>query len=105
MRPLSAGLLAVLLATAPLAAHADQQVAIDQHMFMPATVTIHPGEKVTWVNKDQDVHNVTSDDQGKSFHTPLLDTGESATVTFATPGTFGYHCSVHPDMTGTVIVK
>ena len=105
MRLLSAGLLAAFLAAAPLAARADQQVTIDQHMFMPATITIHPGEKVTWVNKDQDVHNVTSDDQGKSFHTMLLDTDQSATLTFATPGTFGYHCSVHPDMTGTVIVK
>jgi len=105
MRPLSAGLLAALLATAPLAARADRQVTIDQHMFVPATVTVHPGEKVTWVNKDQDVHNVTSDDQGRSFRTPLLDAGESATLTFAAPGTFGYHCSVHPDMTGTVIVK
>ncbi len=100
-----AGVVAALAAAAPLAAGADQQVTIERHMFMPATVTVHPGETVTWVNKDQDVHTATSDDQGKSFHTPLLDTGESATLTFASPGMFGYHCSVHPDMTGTVIVK
>ncbi len=103
--PSAAFFLAALLASAPLIAQADQQVTIDQHMFMPATITVHPGEKVTWVNKDEDVHNVTSDDQGRSFRTPLLDTGESATLTFASPGTFHYHCSVHPDMTGTVIVK
>jgi plastocyanin len=104
-RILLVGTLATLVAVAPLAARADRLVTIDRHMFMPATIRIHPGEKLTWVNRDQDVHNVTSDDQGKSFHTPLLDSGESATVTFASPGTFGYHCGVHPDMTGTVIVK
>ncbi|HUC18587.1 MAG TPA: plastocyanin/azurin family copper-binding protein [Acetobacteraceae bacterium] len=98
-------LCAALIAAMPLVAHADAEVTITQHMFMPATIVIHPGEKVTWVNRDADVHNVTSDGNAKSFHTPLLDTGESASLTFATPGTFGYHCSIHPDMTGTIIVK
>jgi plastocyanin len=101
----AAALGAALLAAAPPVANADAHVTIDQHMFMPATIIIHPGEKVTWMNKDSDVHNVTSDDGGKSFHTPLLDTGESASLSFIAPGTFGYHCSVHPDMTGTIIVK
>lgn len=105
MRGFFATILVSLAVLAPMVARADQQVTIDEHMFMPATVIVHPGEKVTWVNKDSDVHNATSDDDGKSFQTKLLDTGESASVTFARPGTFAYHCSVHPDMTGTVIVK
>ncbi|MGH7050987.1 MAG: cupredoxin domain-containing protein [Acetobacteraceae bacterium] len=99
-------LLAAALAIAPAGAMAaDAQVVIDQHMFMPATITIHPGDKVTWVNKDGDPHSVFSNDRGKMFHSDVLDTGQSFSLAFANPGTFGYYCSVHPYMQGTIVVK
>jgi len=99
-------LLVAVLAAAPAAANAsDHQVIIDQHMFMPSTLTIHPGEKVTWINKDTDPHTVLSDDRGKTFHSAVLDTGQSFSRIFAAAGTFGYYCSVHPYMQGTIVVK
>ena len=103
IRPL---LLASALLAAPVGAFAaDLQVVIDQHMFMPASLTIHPGDKVTWINKDTDPHTVTSDDHGKTFHSDALDTGQSYSLTFSTAGTFGYYCAVHPYMQGTIVVK
>ncbi|MGH7187976.1 MAG: cupredoxin domain-containing protein [Acetobacteraceae bacterium] len=106
MQPMRSLLLAAALAIAPAGAMAaDVQVVIDQHMFMPAMITIHPGDKVTWINKDSDPHSVFSDDRGKTFRSDVLDTGDSFSLAFAHPGTFGYYCSVHPYMQGTIVVK
>lgn len=106
MHPMRGFLLLAVLAVAPFAAHAaDHQVIIDQHMFMPTALTIHPGEQVTWINKDTDPHTVTSDDHGKTFHSPVLDPGQSFTQNFAGSGTFAYYCTVHPYMQGTIVVK
>lgn len=106
MQPMRSLLLAAALAIAPAGAMAaDVQVVIDQHMFMPATITISPGDKVTWINQDSDPHSVFSDDRGKTFHSAVLDTGQSFSLAFAHAGTFGYYCSVHPYMQGTIVVK
>ncbi|MGH7067077.1 MAG: plastocyanin/azurin family copper-binding protein [Acetobacteraceae bacterium] len=103
---LLAAALAVAQFGAPVGAMAaDLEVVIDQHMFMPAKVTIHPGDKVTWINKDGDPHSVLSDDRGKTFHSEVLDTGQSFSLTFARTGTFGYYCGVHPYMQGSVVVQ
>lgn len=103
---LLAAALAVGQFGAPVGAMAaNVEVVIDQHMFMPAKVTIHPGDKVTWINKDGDPHSVFSDDRGKAFHSEVLDTGERFSLTFARAGTFGYYCSVHPYMQGAVVVQ
>jgi len=70
--------------------------------FEPKTVTIKVGQTVTWTNQDSVTHTVTGDggiDSGD------LSKGKSYSKTFDTAGTFNYHCSIHPSMTGQVIVE
>ena len=108
------GIAAVLVAcavitSAPqmLAATADEtpqnQVKIDNFAFTPATITVSTGTQVKWVNHDDIPHNVVSDD--KSFKSKALDTDQEFTFTFTKPGTYTYFCSIHPKMTGKVVVK
>lgn len=86
------------------AAPAPVTVRIDNFAFNTQTITVSPGSTVTWVNEDDAPHTVVADD-GKSFRSKTLDTGETFSFTFASPGTWGYFCSVHPHMTGKVVVK
>jgi len=79
------------------------EVKIDNFNFTPPTLTVPVGTKVIWVNKDDVPHTVTSDD--KVFGSRALDTDDKFSFTFQTPGTYPYYCSVHPRMTGKVIVK
>ena len=79
-------------------------VRIDNFAFASQTVTVVPGATVTWVNDDDAPHTVVADD-GKSFRSKTLDTGDKFSFTFMSAGTFGYFCSVHPHMTGKVVVK
>ena len=62
------------------------------------------GTTVTWVNEDDTPHTVVSDDR-KTFRSKPLDTDDRFSFTFTTPGTYGYFCSIHPHMTGKVVVK
>ena len=78
-------------------------VTIDNFKFAPETLTVPVGTKVTWVNKDDMAHTVASKD--KKFKSHALDTDQTFTFTFTSPGTYDYYCSVHPKMTGKVIVK
>lgn len=106
-------LLAVLLGVAPAlsgvpAVAARQQgaealVRVVDNAFEPGTLTVAPGTTVTWTNEGNDSHTVTADDG--SFDSARLDPGESFSVTFDAPGTFGYHCSFHPGMTATIVVS
>jgi len=82
---------------------ATVQVNMEGMAFSPQTVTINVGDTVTWTNKDQAPHNAVAVD--KSWHTSTFSTGESGSVTFTTSGTFPYICTIHPSMTGTVIVQ
>ncbi len=79
------------------------QVKIDNFSFTPPTLTVHAGTKVTWINKDDVPHTVTSVE--KKFKSRALDTDERYSFTFSAPGTYKYFCSVHPHMTGTIIVE
>jgi plastocyanin len=79
------------------------EVKIDNFNFTPPALTVPVGTKVTWVNKDDVPHTVTSDD--KLFGSRAMDTDDKFSFTFQTPGTYPYYCSVHPKMTGKVIVK
>jgi plastocyanin len=79
-------------------------VMIDNFSFDAQTVTVVPGQEVTWVNADDAPHTVVAED-GKSFRSRTLDTGDSFSFTFMSAGTYGYFCSVHPHMTGKVVVK
>lgn len=79
------------------------RVTIDNFIFGPTTLTVAPGTTVTWTNQDDTLHTVTS--VTKLFASPGLNSGESFSYTFATPGTYPYFCALHPHMTATVIVK
>jgi amicyanin len=78
-------------------------VNINNFKFEPATLTVPVGTTVTWTNQDEEPHTVVAKDG--SFHSPGLDTHGSYSHTFAAAGTFDYICSIHPFMTGTVVVK
>jgi plastocyanin len=78
-------------------------VVIQRFAFGPADVRVRAGERVTWLNCDEDVHTSTAD--GSEWASPLLQPGEAFTQTFATAGEFPYHCDPHPFMTGRVIVE
>jgi len=80
-----------------------QLVHIGNFTFNQATLTVRPGTTVTWVNDDDIPHTVVA--QGLAFKSKVLDTGDRFSFTFAKPGQFGYFCSLHPHMTGTIIVK
>lgn len=85
-------------APAPAAA-----VQIDNFTFKAPVVTVKPGTTVTWTNRDDIPHTVVSKDG--VFKSKVLDTGDQFSFTFAKPGQFGYYCSLHPHMTGTIVVK
>jgi plastocyanin len=71
--------------------------------FGPASITVSVGTVITWQNNDGIAHTSTSDTG--VWDTGSIPPGGSKTTTFPAAGTFPYHCSVHPMMTGTVIVK
>ena len=78
-------------------------VKIDNFSFGPSALTVTAGTTVTWTNRDDIPHTVMNPD--KVFKSKVLDTDEKFSFTFSTPGTFTYFCSIHPKMTGTVVVK
>jgi plastocyanin len=84
------------------AARADETVKIDNFTFSPATLTVPVGSKVTWVNEDDVPHQVMA--SGRTFKSQVLDTDQSFSQTFASPGTYEYFCSLHPHMKGTIVV-
>jgi len=90
---------------AQVAAIAPGAVTIDNFAFAPAALTVAPGTKITWTNKDDEPHTVVSVDGGKSFKSPALDTDDKFSFTFGQPGTYKYFCSIHAHMVGTIVVK
>jgi plastocyanin len=78
-------------------------VEIGNFTFKAPTLTVKPGTTVTWTNGDDIPHTVVS--KTGVFRSKVLDTGDRFSFTFAKPGRFGYFCSLHPHMTGTIIVK
>jgi plastocyanin len=91
-------------AAAPLSTTpAEAAVKIENFSFAPGTITVPVGSTVLWTNKDDAPHNVVSED--KSFKSKAMDTDENFSYTFATPGTYSYHCSIHPQMTGKIVVR
>ena len=88
--------------SSPPAADA-KQVVVDNFAFGPAVVTIPVGATVTWTNHDDIPHNVVSTE--RKFKSPVLDTDEAFSHTFDVAGTYKYYCSIHPRMTGQVVVR
>jgi plastocyanin len=80
----------------------DAAVNIKDFTFGPNSVTVKAGTVITWTNQDDIPHTVVSTTQ--KFRSSALDTDGKFTFTFSTPGTYNYFCSLHPQMTGTVVV-
>jgi plastocyanin len=82
----------------------QNKIEIKDFAFNPKTLTVKSGEKITWINRDEEPHTVVSAD--KQFKkSSALDTDQEYTITAGAPGTYSYFCSVHPKMTGTIIVE
>jgi amicyanin len=78
-------------------------VTIDNFVFEPAKLTVKAGTTVTWTNHDDIPHTVAAKD--RSFKSKAMDSDESYSFTFTTPGEYDYFCSLHPHMTGTIVVE
>jgi 3',5'-cyclic-AMP phosphodiesterase len=81
---------------------AAHEVVVDNFSFAPATVSVPAGTTVTWTNRDDVPHNVVSVEQ--RFKSPVLDTSEQFSHRFEAPGSYNYFCSLHPKMTGRIVV-
>ena len=81
----------------------NQAVSIMNMAFSPATLTINKGDTVVWTNNDSLSHTVVADNA--SFSSQSLSNGAKFSFKFDTAGTFTYHCSIHPNMKATIIVK
>jgi plastocyanin len=92
-----------LMAAAAPPAVAPREVAIKDFAFVPQVIMVKPGAVVTWTNADEDPHTVVAND--KSFHSAALDADDKYSFTFTKPGEYAYFCSLHPHMTGKIIVK
>jgi plastocyanin len=77
-------------------------VAISNFTFSPNQITVKAGTKVSWTNSDGAAHTVTSN--SGAFDSGTLNPGNSYSFTFNTPGTYNYHCTIHPNMTASVVV-
>ena len=81
----------------------NKEVHIDQFAFAPQRVTVKTGTTVTWINDDDIPHTAAS--SGKLFKSRALDTKDKFSFTFTTPGTYEYFCSLHPHITGAIVVE
>lgn len=88
------------------AAEAPGAVVIDNYQFAPATLTISVGSSITWTNQDSDIHSVAADDGDPvMFKSAGMDTDDKFSFTFTKAGTYLYHCTLHPHMTGKIVVQ
>jgi plastocyanin len=94
-----AGGVLVARAASPAAA-----ISIDNFTFTPQTVTVKAGTTVTWTNKDDIPHGIAATNNAFP-RSKALDTDDSYSFMFTTPGTYQYFCYVHPHMTGTIVVQ
>ena len=104
----SAAILSVMLMTLAwampaAAAESTVEITIDNFTFNPATITIEPGTTVHWVNRDDIPHMVVA--KSLAFKSQALDTDDSFSRQFHEVGVIDYFCSLHPHMTGKVIVR
>jgi plastocyanin len=82
---------------------ASAAVKIDNFVFGPQTITVPVGATVTWTNSDDIPHTAVSTEG--VFKSKVMDTDEKFSYTFTKPGTYPYYCSIHPKMTGKVVVQ
>lgn len=82
---------------------ANASVSITDFQFTPASVTVSVGGSVSWSNNSPTPHTVTS--SNGAFDSGIMNAGQAFSFTFTSPGTFAYTCTIHPQMTGTVVVQ
>ena len=82
-----------------------KQISIDNFKYVPETLTVPVGTKLTWTNHDDMPHTVTSTSKPKILDSEALDTDDQFSHVFAEPGVYTYVCTVHPKMSGQVIVE
>jgi len=82
----------------------QNRIEIKDFALNPKTITVKAGEKITWINRDEEPHTVVSVEKQFKKST-ALDTDQEFTITAGAPGTYMYFCSVHPKMTGTIVVE
>jgi len=92
----------LLLAATPVWAADATAVKIGNFTFGPQELRVKAGTTVTWTNEDDMPHTVVSPN---NFRSKVLDSDGTFSFTFTTPGAFKYFCSLHPHMTGTIVVE
>jgi plastocyanin len=103
LRAFAAGAMVSCMACAATAYAIDTRVTIDNFTFKSDAITVPVGTTVMWENDDDIPHTVVSLDG--TFRSRALDTEDKYSFTFDKAGTYEYFCSLHPQMTGKVIVK
>ena len=81
----------------------EVQIVIENFAYVPSEVTVAPGTKVTWINKDEAPHTATSVDQ--KFNSGGLDTDDKYSFVFTEKGDYQYFCTLHPHMKAQIKVK
>jgi plastocyanin len=94
----------VWVSSAPAGA-AGHHVEMEGYAYSPRSLTVQRGDSVTWMNHDEAPHDSKTTSGPASFHSPLLNKGESWSHTFNTAGTYSYYCTVHPDMKASITVS
>jgi plastocyanin len=87
----------------PAGAASPKVVSIKDFAFSPQTLTVPPGTAVTWKNLDDEPHTVRGADA--QIRSDALDQDETYSVKFEKPGIYKYGCSIHPKMSGTIVVQ
>ncbi|HEY6736422.1 MAG TPA: cupredoxin family copper-binding protein [Candidatus Saccharimonadia bacterium] len=95
---------AATAASTPAPSAITVKASIKDMAFSPAGLTVKAGTTVTWKNEDSVSHNVVETDGQAGPSSGTLANGQTYSFAFSTPGTYHYHCSIHPSMTGTVTV-
>ena len=103
MTRLSIFCVAAAIALASAAHAATIEVKIANFTFTPKQIVVKAGDTVTWINEDDIPHTVAS--KTPLFRSKPLDSDDKFSFTFATPGTYVYFCSLHPMMTGSIVVE
>lgn len=79
------------------------QIGISGYKYHPADISVPRGARVTWVNNDKVQHTAT--ERNSAWDTTVISEGEGAYIIFSRPGTYEYYCTIHPYMTGKLIVR
>lgn len=103
MKALIAAALLAAATPSPGPSPGGTTVHIHDFAFVPASVTVQAGQSITFVNDDDDAHTATADDN--AWDSEGLSRGQSWNHVFTTAGTVAYHCTVHPTMHGTIVVR